>query len=156
MRFDEKPNDFSYVDIRDDGISISFPPRVDYIWRSIDECSCRRFAVVRINVFSSARSDRPATQIRLAKPPRGIPFNFWSPDAVSLLPRGEQIFWGSSDLPVLAKTSGMYIHAASYEYLVWRRMCTLTCWNFASTTLGCNFFTIVCGSSFVYVTILRL
>lgn len=106
-------------------------------------------------MFSSSQSDRPATHIRLAKPPRGIPLNFWSPDAISLLPREGQIFWGSSDLPVFAKTSGIYIHAASYECLIRRRMCTLTCWNFASTALGCNFFTIVvCESSFVYVTIL--
>lgn len=114
---------------------------LDYIWRSIDERSCRRFAEVRINVFSS-RLVRPSGDLdTLGKTTAGNSIQFLV--AGSLLPRGEQIFWGTSDLPVLAKTSGyVYTRCVSYECKtpdVHSDMLK----TLRQPALGCNFFTIV-------------
>lgn len=118
-------NDFSYVNIRELAF-LSLGDRIDVkiYWRTSWLSRILRGKNQCVFV-SDWTNQRPRNA---GKTTRGIPLNFWSPDAVLLLPRGEQIFWGSSYLSSLAQTfEYIHIHAAPCECLVSHRMCTPTC-----------------------------
>lgn len=117
-------NDFSYINIRELAF-LFYGDRIDEdLWRTSRLSRILRGKNQRV-FMSDWTNQRPRYA---GKTTRGISLNFWSPDAVLLFPRREQIFWGSSYLSSLAQTfEYIPIHAASYECLVSHRMCTPTC-----------------------------